>query len=150
MAHEAEQDESVLMQVAVKQVNRLNKAVNRYRIFVIILAVVCAALVAGGGLLAKTYLDAESALHHQNQVSQSLAALIRKQGQENYQSCLSGNSFRSGNQQIWTYLFSLISNGKPNPDQPLVTKFLGYVAKVEKLRDCKPLLSAEGSATPGP
>jgi hypothetical protein len=144
MAHEAEQDPSVLMQVAVKQVDRLEKAVKRYRVFLILLSVVCVALIAGGALLGKTYLDAESVEHHQVAVSQSLAAIVHKQAEQSYTSCLSGNDFRTGNQQIWSYLFELIGNGKPNPDQPLVTKFLGFVGKVDKLRNCKPLLNPGG------
>ncbi|SRR5579859_873672 len=159
MEHEAEQDPSVLMRVAVRQVDKLTKAVNRYRILVIILGTVCAALIAGGVVLGITYSNVQ--------------AVVSAQGQQSYKGCLNGNDYRSGNQQIWVFLFDLITQNGPatarqvnafltladkddpgnsaiwaalatqlkgNPNSPAVVhRFLNYVAKVDAPRNCAPL-----------
>lgn len=138
MEHEAEQDPSVLMRAAVVQVTRLTKAVNRYRIFVIILGAVCAALIAGGVVLGITYGNTENALT-------TTRSVVHRQAQQNYSGCLLGNDFRSGNQQIWNYFIELATQGNPSANskgtQEVIHKLLAFVAKVETPRNCKPLLS---------
>jgi len=128
MDHGTEQDESVLARTATAQVATLRKAVNRYRIFVIFLGVVCAALLAGGLLLWKTY--------------DSTQSVVERQSQQDYASCVAGNTYRSGSEQIWDHFFSLlVTKSTPKSAVAEVHGFLSYIAKVEALRDCKPLLN---------
>lgn len=129
MSHEADQDPSVLMKAAVRQVDRLNRAVNRYRVFVIILSAVSLALVAGGIVLGILWGNTQSVLARQAQDT-------RVQAEQSYQSCLAGNEYRTGNQQIWVEFARLVTKGKPVPE---ATQFLAYVSKVDKLRNCAPL-----------
>lgn len=129
MNHEAETDASVLMAAAVKQVNRLERAVNRYRIFMIVLGVFCAALLAGGLLLWKTY--------------DSTQALVNHQGQQNYTGCLAGNNYRTGDQHIWHYFIQLATAGtkETKKTEEIINQLLAYVDKTDALRNCKPLLN---------
>lgn len=136
MDHEAEQDPSVLMRAAVQQVNRLNKAINRYRVFVIILGIVCAAIIAGGVVLGITYRNTDNALA-------TTKSVVHRQAEQSYSGCLLGNDFRSGNEQIWNYFIELATQGNPSAKNPgtqqVIRKLLNFVAKVETPRNCAPL-----------
>jgi hypothetical protein len=134
LSHEAEQDPSVLMEAATRQVGRLNRAVSRYRLFTIILGVVCAGLVAGGVVLGVLWESTHEIVAHQAQVT-------RAQAEQAYQGCLAGDDYRADNEQIWVYFVKLVTKGKANPE---AAQFLRYVDRVDAARDCAALRPPAG------
>jgi hypothetical protein len=145
MQHEMESDPdpSVLMRTAAQQVDRLNKAVSRYRVFSIILGVVCAALIVGGLVLWNTYGQTRAAVSDTRSTVSQLKGVESHQVQESYDTCVEGNTYREGDQKIWTHVLTLATRG--NPDANAISRsLLAYIAQVDALRNCKPLLSGGG------
>lgn len=118
MSESAEQDPSVLMKAARLAVARLEKAVARYRRFMILLSVVCLGLVVGGVILGITVSDVNG---------------------DNHASCVSGNTFRANDQLRWDDFINLLIKGSAHPDPKSLAEahaYLALVAKTDELRSC--------------
>lgn len=94
MNHEAEPDPSVLMETAARQVSKLTKAVDRYRLFTVILGAVCVALIAGGITLGI--------------VAYRSSQLVNTVRDGAISSCESGNLARATNQKIWDEFLNIL------------------------------------------
>jgi hypothetical protein len=70
-----------------------------------------------------------------------MAGVIYGLHQSDVESCQSGNSFRSGQTQIWNHFIGLLINRSTPPATVRVANgYLRYVAATDKLRDCSDVL----------
>jgi hypothetical protein len=94
----------------------LQLSVDRYRRLTVTVVIICLLMVAGGATAGWFLWN------------------------DQYQSCLAGNAFREGNQQIWDELF-IISNAAHPPvqgskEQREQQAFLAFVHRVDAPREC--------------
>jgi hypothetical protein len=126
------------MQAAITEVNRLAKANQINRRFIWLLSIITVVVAAACVVLTVVTLNQRSTDAALRQANASLR-------QESISSCESGNSFRSGNKEIWDDFIGLLINKKTPPATVKIANgFLAKVNSVEALHNCTTLYDNGG------
>jgi hypothetical protein len=132
-------DESTVMQAAIMEVSKLTKANKVNRRVIQALCVTLVLVLITCGVLSYIAVDQHSA---DLQLRNNNASLR----QESITSCESGNSYRSGNQELWEDFIGLLINKKtPAATVKIADGFLARVKTVDALHDCTALYASAAS-----
>lgn len=127
---EAQPDESNFVVAARQEVNKLINANRVNRRVIRLLAAVTAIVMITCGVLGYVAADQRST---DGQLRQENTALH----QQNIVTCQAGNSYRSGQTQIWDeFIAILVNKNTPQSTLNIAHKFLKYVDRVDALRNC--------------